>query len=146
MRNLSTDVKIDKVANATAAGVTAVNSTGVDMEGYDSVLFLVNAEAIVAGGAQSINAAQGDTLGGSYTDLAGSGVTIADDDDNQAFWVEVRRPSKRFVRLEIARATQNSAFGPIWAIRHRPNIKPQVNNVVDTITGELHVTPAEGAA
>jgi hypothetical protein len=146
MQQFSSDVKITKVADATAAGQTAVNSTGVDMAGYDSVAFLVNAGVITAGGVQSINLAQGTTLGGSYADLAGSGVTIADDDDNQAFWVEVVRPSKGFVRLEIARATQDSAFGPIWAFQYRSSARPQVNNVTDTITGELHVSPAEGAA
>jgi hypothetical protein len=146
MRNLSSDIKIDKFADASAAGVTAVNSAGVDMQGYESVLFLVNAGAITAGGVQSINAVQSDTVGGSYADLAGTKVEIADDDDNQAFWVEMARPSKRFVRLEIARATQNSAFGPIWAFRFRPGEKPQNNNVADIITGELHISPAEGAA
>jgi len=146
MRNLSSDLKITKVKDASAAGVTAVNSDAVDMAGYESVLFLVNAGAITATGVQSINAAESDTVGGTYTDLAGSKVVVADDDDNQAFWVEVKRPLQRFVRLEIARATANSDFGPIWAFQYGPSVKPQVNNVTDLITGELWVSPAEGTA
>lgn len=146
MKTFSEDIKITKVADATAAGVTAVNSTGVDMADYWGVLFLVNAVAITAGGLQSINAAQGLTLGGTYDDLLNSKVTIADDDDDQAFWVEIVRPTDRFVRLEIARSTQNSAFGPIWAFRYKAGKRPQTNNVLDTITGELWQTPAEGTA
>ncbi|HLD93922.1 MAG TPA: hypothetical protein VI703_06950 [Anaerolineales bacterium] len=146
MRNFSSDVKITKVKDASAAGQTAVNSDAVDMAGYESVLFLVNAGAITATGVQSINAAESPTSGGTYTDLAGSKVPIADDDDNQAFWVEIKRPLQRFVRLEIARATADSAFGAIWAFQFGPSVKPQINNVVDAITGELWVSPAEGTA
>ena len=146
IRNLLTDAEITKLADATAAGTTAVNSTGVDMQGYEGVVFLVSAGVIVAGGVQSINAAQGDTLGGTYDDLAGSKVTIADDDDDQLFAVEIVRPVDRFVRLEIARATQNSAFGPIYAFRYGASKKPVSNNVTDAITSEIHASPAEGTA
>lgn len=144
--NFSSEVKVTKVADASAAGQTAVNSTAVDMQGFEGVLFLVNAGAITAGGVQSINAAQGDTSGGTFDDLVGSKVVVADDDDDQAFWIDVYKPADRFVRLEIARATQDSAFGPIWAFQYEAGKKPVSNNVADTITGELHASPAEGTA
>ena len=148
MRNISNFAKITKVKDTSAAAQTAVNSDGVDMTGFETVLFLVNAGAITSGGVQSINAAQSDDDGSAddYTDLLGTKVTVADDDDNQLFWVEVVNPQKRYVRLEIARATQDSAFGPIYAFQAGANLKPTDNNVTDTITGELHVSPAEGTA
>ena len=143
---LSQHIKIVKVANATVAGQTAINSTPVDMRGYEGVLFMVAAGAITGGGAQSINAAQDVASNGSFTDLAGTKVTIADDDDNQVFWLDVYQPSKRYVRLEIARATQNSAFGEIYAILYGAKQLPETNNITDASTGEAHLTPAEGTA
>lgn len=141
MKTLSKNVKITKVKDVSAAGQTAVNSDAVDMQGYAGVLFVLTAQAITAGGAQSINAAQSDTSGGTYADLSGSGITIADDADNTAFYLDVRNPGKRYVRLEIARATQNSAFGEIYAIQYGAQKAPVSNS-----NGELHVWPTEGTA
>jgi hypothetical protein len=144
---LSDQVKITKLAAATAAGVTTIDSAEVDMAGYDGCLFLVNAEVITAGGAQSIKVQQDLVTGmGAAADLAGTGITVADDDDNQAFWLDVKRPLERFLRLRILRATQNSAWGPIWAFQYRGRKFPVSNNVVDTITGEKWNSPAEGTA
>jgi len=142
---LSQHVKIIKVSAATGAGQTAINSTAVDMKGYEGVLFMVTVLAITTAGVQSINAAQDVASNGSFTDLLGSKVTIADDDDNQTFWLDVYQPSKRYVRLEVARGTQDSAFGEIYAIMYGAHQLPEVNNTA-TVTGEAHLTPAEGTA
>lgn len=144
---LGDDIKITKVANATAAGVTAINSAVVDMAGYDGCLFLVNAGAITAGGVQSIKVQQDTAVGmGGAADLAGTGITVADDDDDQAFWVDIKRPLERYLRLVISRATQNSAWGPIWALQYRGRSLPISNIVTDTITGEKWASPSEGTA
>jgi hypothetical protein len=144
---LTDEVKITKVSVATAAGVTTIDSSPVDMAGYDGVLFLTTVLAITAGGVQSMKAQQDTAVGmGSAADLIGSGITIADDDDNQSFWLDIRRPLERFVRVRILRATQNSAFGEIYALQYRARVKPQVNNVTDTITGEKWASLIEGTA
>lgn len=144
---LSDQVKITKVAAATAAGTSTINSSPVDMAGYDGVLFLVTAGAITAGGVQSMKAQQDTAVGmGAAADLAGTGITVADDDDNQSFWLDIKRPLERFVRCVISRATQNSAWGEIYAIQYRGRQFPVVNNVTDTITGEKWHAPAEGTA
>ncbi|MGL4296277.1 MAG: hypothetical protein ACRCTG_11215 [Aestuariivirga sp.] len=144
---LSDEIKITKLANATAAGTTAINSAVVDMAGYDGCLFLTNAGAIVGGGVQSLKVQQDTVVGmGTAADLAGTGITVADDDDNQAFWIDVKRPRERFLRLVISRATQNSDWGAIWAFQYRGRSLPVVNTVTDTITGEKWEAPAEGAA
>lgn len=143
---LSEKIVIKKVKAASVAAQTAINSDPVDMAGFEGVLFVVAAGTITTGGAQSINAAQDDASNGSFTDLAGTKVTVADDDDGQIFWLDVYQPSKRYVRLEIARATQDSAFGEIYAILYGGKQLPAVNNIDDTSTGELHITPAEGTA
>lgn len=144
---LSDDVKITKVSAASAAGTSTIDSSPVDMSGWEGVLFLTTALAITAGGVQSMKAQQDTAVGmGAAADLTGTGVTIADDDDNQTFWLDIYRPLERFVRVRILRATQNSAFGEIYAIQYRPRTKPVSNNVTDTITGEKWLAPVEGAA
>lgn len=140
-------VKITKVANATAAGTTAINSSAVDMSGYDGCMFLTTVGAIVSGGVQSIKAQQDTASGmGAAADLAGTGITVADDDDNQMFWLDVKRPRERYLRCVVSRATQNSTWGEIYAIQYRGRSFPVSNNVTDTITGEKHEAPAEGTA
>lgn len=144
---LADAVKITKVADATAAGTTAINSASVDMSGYDGCMFLTTVGAIVAGGVQSIKAQQDIVSGmGAAADLAGTNITVADDDDNQVFWLDVKRPRERYLRLVVSRATQNSTWGEIYAIRYRGRSFPISNNVLDTITGEKHESPAEGTA
>lgn len=140
-------VKITKVANATAAGTTAINSSAVDMSGYDGCMFLTTVGAIVSGGVQSIKVQQDTASGmGTAADLAGTGITVADDDDNQVFWLDVKRPRERYLRCVVSRATQNSTWGEIYAIQYRGRSFPVSNNVTDTITGEKHEAPAEGTA
>lgn len=139
------DTKITKVKDAQVAGTSAINSTSVDMAGYDSACFIVSPGVITAGAVTSINLAQSsDNI--TFNDLLGSGITIADDDDNQTFALEVVKPTQRYVRLEVARATQNAVIGDIYCIQRGPGVKPQSNNVTDTITSELHNSPAEGTA
>ena len=145
MSQLSQQVKITKVAAATAGGQVAINSTAVDMKGFEGCLFVVSAGAITAGAATSINAAQDVASNGSFTDLLGSKVTIPDDGDNKTYWLDIYQPSKRYVRLEVARATQDSAFGEIYAIQYGGKSLPE-SNVTATQTGETHLTPAEGTA
>ena len=144
---LSDEVKITKVAPATVAGVTTIDSSPVDMAGYDGVLFVSTVGAITAGGVQSMKAQQDTAVGmGAAADLAGSGLTVADDDDNQSFWLDIKRPRERFVRCRVLRATQSSAWGEIYALQYRARNRPQVNTVTDTITGEKWHAPAEGTA
>ena len=144
--NLSTEIKLTKVKVASSAAQTAINSDAIDMAGWEGVMFFTTVLAITSAAVTSINAAQSITSGGSYADLKGSKVVIADDDDNQSFFLDIYRPTKQFVRLEVARATQDSAFGEIYALQYGPRKRGIVQNVTDKVTGELHVSPDEGTA
>lgn len=119
------DVKIVRVSNAQAAGVGAVNGTAVDMQGYDGVLFLVAFGAIVAGAVTSVKAQQGAVSDGSdAADLAGTGITVADDQDNKIAALDVYRPTGRYVRPVVSRATQNATIDSITAILYNGRSKP----------------------
>jgi hypothetical protein len=143
---LSKKVKIIKVKDAAGAATSAVESDGVDMDqdgGFGGVLFVTSFGTAAAN--NTINAAQSDDDGSSddYTDLAGTGVSSGASDED--VWLDVYRPTKRYVRLEAARGT-SSTLGDIWAILYEPRVAPTSNVLSGTIVGEGHVSPPEGTA
>ena len=56
--------KITRVSNAVAAGTSDINSSSVDMQGYDAVEFVVLFGAIVATAVTSVKAQQSSDWGG----------------------------------------------------------------------------------
>ena len=138
---LSNHVKITKVSDHSAAATSAVNSTGVDMAGYEGVLFITSFGTAAAD--NTVNAAKGLTLGGTYDDLLGSSVASGTSDED--VWIDVYRPIDRFVRLEAARGT-SSTLESIWAVQYGARKLPVDNVVSGTVIGEAHTSPAEGTA
>lgn len=140
MSNLVNDVKITKVKAASAAGTTAVTSDIIDMSGFESVAFMTTANAITATGVQSIKIQHGDESDLSdAADVTSASITIADDDDNQTFVVEMSQPIKRYCRAYVSRGTANSAFGEIYALQYGAKLRPVTNDVTDTLTTALVV-------
>lgn len=147
MKNFLTDVLIKKVEAPTTAGQTAIDTAVVDTQGYQSCTFVWSMGSITAGAVTSAKVQQGDEAGGGdMDDLAGSAITIAADDDGQTFAVEVHRPTKRYVRLVISRATQDSVVGEIYAFLYGARDLPVSNNRTDEMTSKIHSSPAEGTA
>src|SRR5882724_12100510 len=123
---LSHDVKIVSAitAFAGAAGTTTINSSVIDMGGFSAVCFIVSFGPITAGAVTSIKAQQDTTSAfGAPADLAGSNQTILDTDDDKVFFIDIRDPSKDFVRLVVSRATQPATCSAI-AICYRPRVFP----------------------
>jgi hypothetical protein len=142
--SLLEEVKITKLNDATAAGVTAINSTVVDMAGFDGVVFLTNAGTIAATGTATVKVQQDVAVGmGGAADLASTGQAFVDTDDNKSVAVDVKRPNERYLRLVIARATANSDWGPIWALQYRTRKLPVTQGLDKS---EMHVSPTEGVA
>ena len=139
----SENVLVTKVQDATVAGITDVTSDSVDMEGYDGVFFRFTVGAITGSAVTSVHAEQS-ADDSTFADLEDTNITIADDDDNQIFWVEIVDPGDRYVRIVVDRATQNAVVGEIYADQFGPRDRPCDNVVDDTITGESHVNPDEG--
>jgi hypothetical protein len=142
---LSDQTKLVKVQDHTTAGTSAVNSDGVDMTGYDGVLFLTSFGT--ANDNNTVNGAQSDDDGSTdtYDDLEGSKVTSGTSPSNEDVWLDVFRPTKQYVRLEAARGT-SSTLESIWAILYRGRSEPITNITSGTITGKALVSPTEGTA
>ena len=145
--NLSKNVKVTRVMNGVAAGTTDQNSSIIDMSGWDGVLFLAAFGVITATAVTSIKVQQDtDPAGGTMADLAGTAVTVADDDDNQVAGVDVYRPRERYVRLVIDRGTANAVIDGVVAIQYRGSKAPSVHDATTVVAIETHASPAEGTA
>ncbi len=135
---LSDNVKVT-VDGPTAAGTTAIDSTAIDMTGYDGVLFLVK---LGTAAANNTAKAQSDTVVGMGTvaDLAGSlttaGVT------NKVLLIDLQRPTKQFVRVEVARGT-STTIDAMVAIQYKARSLP-ITQLVTTLK-QLQ-SPADGTA
>jgi len=148
MLNLTRSSKFMRVANAAAAGQTAVTSSAVDTRGFRSCTFCVLFGAITASGVQSVKAQQSSDDGSadSYADLLGTSISVADDDDNQIVLLQVKNPRERYLKCVVSRATQNSAVDGIIAILDDPITMPVTHDATTVVTHEFHNAPAEGTA
>jgi len=144
-QNFAKDHKISQCSTVTAgaAATTDINATSVDMLGFEQVTFVVPIGAIVAGAVTSIKA-QGSSDNSSFSDLAGTSQTIADADDDKTFYINVVKPSYRYVRLVVDRGTQNATVGGIIAIQSNPKTLPVSHGT--SVSGETHISPAAGTA
>ena len=144
--NLGTQTKMVRVSNAVAAGTTDVNSTGVDTQGYEGVMFQILFGAITATAVTNVHAEQSSDDGASdaYADLAGTSVTVNDDDDNQIAWLDINRPRERYVRCVVDRGTANAVIDGIVAILYNPAKQPTTHDSSTVLGGEVHASPAEG--
>lgn len=144
MGQLSNEVLFTKVKDHSTAATSAVNSDGVDMALYDGVVFLTSFGTAAADNTANLAVSDDDGSADAYDDLLGSSVASGTSDED--VWLDVYRPRKRYVRLEVARGT-SSTLESIWALRygHR-GLLPVDNTVSGTITGEAHVSTAEGTA
>lgn len=145
IQRLAEEVKIVQAITITAgaAGATNINGTAIDTEGYEGVLFVVQFGAIVGTAVTSIKVQQDTVVGmGSAADLAGTGQTIADTDDDKVFYIDVKRPLEQFVRLVVLRATANATVSAM-AYLYRGRQFPASHGA--NVAGELHYAPAEGS-
>lgn len=140
------DNQIIQAATVTAgaAGQTDITSDAVDASNCDGVLFIVSFGTITSGAVTSIHVEQCDTSGGSYAELDGTEITVADDDDNKTFYVDIQRPRERFLKLVVDRGTQNAVTGSIIAIKYNCAVRP-VTQGAGVDSGVVVAGPAEAA-
>ena len=145
MESLLEQGKLTLIKAASVAGVTDVTSDVIDTAGYAGVLMFTTFGVITGTAVTSIKAQEGDKADGSdMADLAGSGITVADDDDGQTFGIDLNRPRKRYVRLYVDRGTANAVIGEIYALKYGAHSRPVTNSVVDTLTAKQLTSPLEG--
>ena len=144
--NLSKQISIQQVITPVAgvAGTSDISGASVDMSLYQSVLFEVVFGVIAATAVTSIKVQQRDTSTGTWADLEGTGITVANTDDGKIFFIDVVRPMERFVRVVVARATANAAVASASALAYEPRQQATAHGA--TVSGEIHFSPVEGTA
>jgi len=134
--NLSKAAKATRVSNSVAAGQTTVDSSSVDMQGFAGAEFLVSFGAISAGALTSIKL-QGSADDSVWSDLEGTGQTVADVDDNQIFVLDAGRLQHRYLRCVVSRGTQNAELDGIVALQYDADEEPVTHDVA-TVGGSEH--------
>lgn len=148
MSQITNFTKLSRAMNAVAAGTTVQTSSAIDTAGFEGVRFIVSLGASVATAVGQIKASQGLTSGGAFNDIAGSlGTAFTPTTDDNKVWVlDIYRPTKRFVKCIVNRATANTTIDSVMAELYEPRNIPAVNDVTTVLGSKLLVEPLEGVA
>jgi hypothetical protein len=142
-----TDFKITTALDFAVAAAADRNGATLDMDGYRGVLMFVKFGAIEAAGVNSIKAQQGAASNLSdAADLEGTGITVAADDDNQIFIIDLYEPTERYVRLVVDKDATHTTEEMAWYVQYGARNRPTTPTVTDKVTYERHESPAEGTA
>jgi len=147
MGQLTNAVKATRVINATAAGVTTVNGSTIDMQDFDGCRFLVAIGAVVAGSVSSVKLQDGNASNLSdAADVAGSGqnITAGGTDDNSVIIIDIFRPVKRYLRVVVLRATQNLTIDGAIAEQYEGVFFPVTQDATTIKHSKIVVSPADG--
>lgn len=148
MQNLLKDIKVTRVMNAVAAGISNQNGATLDMSGWDGVLFVAALGTLTATQVTSLKAQQGQVSNLSdAADLLGTNVgPLADGDSNKCLALDIYRPTERYVRCVVVRGTANAVIDSVMAIQYRGRKMPVTQDTTTIAASEQHVSPAEGTA
>ena len=91
-----------------ADGTAAISPQEIDTAGYQYAVFVVTLGTIAASGGSTVKVQEATTSGGSFADVAGTSVAIADDDDNSVKVIAVDL-QKRSRYLKMAGTTPAAA-------------------------------------
>jgi len=130
-----------------ASGTADRNGEVFDTAGFEGVMMVFKFAAIAAGAVTSVKAQQGAVSDGSdMADLAGTGQTVADDDDNQIFIIDIVKPTERYLRGVVDKDTANATAEVLMYIGYGARELPVTETLADEVTFERHISPAEGTA
>ncbi len=141
---LSYDCKLSNALDYASGNADRAGDT-LDMQGFDGVLMIVKFATIADAATTSIKAQQdSDSAMGTVQDLAGTAQTVAGTDDNDIFYIDLFRPTERYVRLFIDKDAANTTAESAIYIQYRARTVPVTHGT--TVNGETHISPAEGTA
>lgn len=122
----SKNFNIVKVANAAGAGTTEVDTSILDMSGYDGVIFIVDLGTVTDASVMTLTVQQNDanSSSGMATITGASATKTASTSSNKIMFVDVYRPLKRYVWATFTRTTQNAVVDTIIAIQYKAKFMP----------------------
>ncbi len=139
--------KATRLVNSTAAGTTTISGTGLDMEGFEGVIFIAQFGALTATQVTSLKAQQSSDNGvtDDWSDLAGTSTgPLADGDGNKKLMLDIYRPNKHYVRPVVPRATANAVIDSVIAIQYGAKTEPTTQPTGSVSASKYVVSPTEG--
>jgi len=143
-RNIVTASKRTRVSNAVVAGTSAINTTILDMQGFESVIGECCLGTLTATQTTALKAQAGNVANGSdMADLAGA-VTpnAADADSNKVLVLEVVKPTNfRYVRFVVVRGTANAVIDSVVATQFCSHKQPESDDPATVSKTLLSIDP-----
>lgn len=134
-------VKTVHVLNAVAAGTTNQNTTSVDMAGFDGCRFVADLGALTATQVTSLKV-QGSTDNSNWSDITGAATAaMADADSSKTLIVDVIRPTQRYLRGVVLRATANAVINCVLAEQYRLRTLPATQDT--SVSQQTKQAPAQ---
>lgn len=146
MRNFIANQNLVRVAGASAAGQTTINTDTVDTKSIDGVTFLLSVASMADTAVITATVQGGDASDGSDAiDLELSATHTADGTvTGKLIGVEAFRPLHRYLRLKIERSTANTAVDSVVAVLSQPKEAPVTQG--DTVLATAFSLSPEAAA
>ncbi len=140
------DVKVTRVyAGAVAGFGDTLSSDILDMTGYEGVMLIADLGDQAATAVATLTAQQDtDAAGGTMATLTGSvaHTFAAADGDDDLLVLDVYKPTERYIRAQLQRATANITVKSIIAIQYGA-MKAPVTQSTTVLDSDLLVSPAE---
>jgi hypothetical protein len=156
MRQFSSAVRMVPILSY-ASGTADRTSTVIDTKGFDAFCVVTHLAAIAAGAVTNIYLQHADAATDNNTltsgaDVVGTSITVADDDDNELKYIDVRKTTKRYYQLVVNKDATNavaeSAAVYLYGAHELPVTQAEGSGTVgggaDITEGEAHVSPITG--
>jgi hypothetical protein len=126
--NLTRNVFVDVAMAPVAAGTgDTQNGLTIDTLDYESIVFLVYLGALSAGAVTTIQVQYGALANGTdMANIANGAVSVPQASGSNLGWlsVEVHRPTKRYMRVVVTRATANAVINGASVLMGRGGFRP----------------------
>lgn len=127
MGHLAKNVLLSLVHNPVTAATTAANSSWVDMQNYEGCMFMGTIGAGTTSQEITVQYAASTTASGSA--LSGAEVTVAGNDDNKGWAIDVHAPHSRgrYLRTSLSGSTGAGVldWGGVLALRYNGRSRPK---------------------
>jgi hypothetical protein len=130
---LSSDCKLTKLTDHSAANTTTITSAEVDMAGFSGVVFFSSYGTAAANNVATVTASDTSAAEADTTTTCTSGTSDED------VIIDVFEPTYRYLKVAFARGT-SSTLESIWALQYGARSKAQSSD----LAGTSNVTQATG--
>lgn len=131
-----------------AAGTSDItDAVAVDTQGFGGCMFIFHFGTITTNAVTGVRVAGLDTSSPTEgTDnLAGTALAVPDTSSDKIVSIDIYRPTTRYLRPVVDRATQNAVLNSIVAILYDPMEIPVTAHASD-VANEVTVSPIAGTA